>query len=177
MLAAERVPLNWANVSRSDRGLTRAGSKHFGSWANAIKAAGLDYGRIRRKGFWSRVLIVERIRALKEAGKPLNFGYVSLHHATLMVAAYQYIGSWRKAIEAAGLDYAAIRKTKRWSQRSVVSEIRRMKREGVDVSITTEVVTKCPGLRDAAIRHFGTWRAAMRAAGLEKLYRRYCPRS
>jgi hypothetical protein len=169
-LAAKGVPLNYGNVARQSQGFILAGREHFGSWENVIKELGLDYSKIRRSGFWSRALIVERIQELKKAGKPLHLTFAESNYGGLVSAASFYFGSWRVAIRAAGLDYATIRRQKVWSRREVVSEVKRVRRNGMNVSTAVEVCVKYRALHSAAIRYFGSWRAALKAAGLEKLY-------
>ena len=139
--------------------------------SDAIKAAGLDYDKIRRKSFWSKKKIVERILELKKAGEPLHVSAAEMKYGGLVGAATVYFGSWRKAIKAAGLDYAKIKRQKEWSKEEIVSEIKRMKREGLPLSTTIPVREKYRTLHAAAIRYFGSWAAAMKAAKLEKLLR------
>jgi hypothetical protein len=169
-LKARGGKLNQAEAARHDLGLYYAGRAYFGSWEKAITAAGLDYNAIRRSGFWNRARVIEQIRARKRAGLPLHVSAVEKDAGRLTSAAGVYCGSWGKAIEAAGFDYAAIKRQKEWPRPIIVSEIRRIKREGVDISTTTEVRRKYRILHAAAIRHFGSWRAALKSAGLEKLY-------
>lgn len=175
-LKARGGKLNQAETARRDLGLYYAGRAYFGSWEKAITAAGLDYGEIRRSGFWNRGRIIEQIRARQRAGKPLNVLAVERSEGRLSAAAGVYFGSWGKAVEAAGFDYAAIKQQKEWPKPRIVSEIKRMKREGMDISTTMEVRRKYRILHAAAIRHFGSWRAALKSAGLEKLYRRSAAR-
>ena len=93
-------------------------------------------------------------------------------YAALVGAASVYFGSWRKAVEAAGYDYARIKRQKEWSKPEIVREIKRMNKEGINLSTTIPVRAKYRNLHAAAIRYFGAWAAAMKAAGLGKLYRR-----
>lgn len=169
-LAAKGVPLNSGNIARNYSGLAYAGRKYLGSWEAAVGAAGLDYGEIRRKNFWSKEKIVAQLRALKKAGKPLHVSAAEDLYGGLVGATTVYFGSWRKAIEAAGFDYTKIKRQKEWSKKAVASEIKRMRREGVNISTTIAVREKYRILHAAAIRYFGSWRLALKAAGLEKLY-------
>jgi hypothetical protein len=171
VLEAKGEKLNSGHMARFHPGLGYAGRQYFGSWEGAIKAAGLDYDSIRRKGFWTRAKLAERIRGLKRAGKPLHYSAAEASYGGLVGAANAHFGSWRKAIEGAGLDYTKIKRQKEWSQKAIVREIKRMKREGLDLSTTIPVRAKYRILHAAAIRYFGTWAAAMKAAGLAKLYR------
>jgi hypothetical protein len=171
-LAARGVALNTRNVARKHSGLGYAGKRYFGNWENAITAAGLDYGEIRRKGFWSRAKIVAQIQALSKTGKPLNVVAARKTHGALANAANAYFGSWRKAVEAAGLDYADIRRGREWSKELIVKEIKRLRREGVEVGLAAEIRVKHSAVYKAVAYHLGGWRDALEAAGLERLWRR-----
>jgi tRNA A37 N6-isopentenylltransferase MiaA len=87
--------------------------RYFGSWANAIHAAGLDYDEIRRISRWDKRKIVQKIRELHRQGRELNNSSMRrMGYRGMMEAASRprNFGSWAKAIEAAGLDYDSIRK-------------------------------------------------------------------
>jgi hypothetical protein len=161
--------LNSGHIARNYPALAYAGRKYCGSWEDAIKAAGLDYEAIRRKCFWSRRKIVERIRELSAAGEPLYVSAAEVKHGGLVGAATVYFGSWRQAIKAAGFDYRKIKRQKEWSKGEIVIEMKRMRREGVDLRTTIPVRKKYRTLHAAAIRYFGSWAAAMKAAKLERL--------
>jgi hypothetical protein len=161
--------LNSGYIARNHPALAYAGRKYCGSWEAAIKAAGLNYEAVRRKRFWSRKNIVARIRELRAAGEPLNVSAAEVKHGGLVGAAAVYFGSWRQAIKAAGFDYLQIKRQKEWSKREVVSEIKRMRAQAVDLSTTIPVRRKYRTLHAAAVRYFGSWAAAMRAAKLERL--------
>jgi hypothetical protein len=170
-LKAKGEQLNSGHIARTRPALSYAARRYLGGWEDAIKAAGLDYDKIRRKNFWSKEKIVEQILALKRAGKPLNVSAAEISHGGLVGATTVYYGSWRAAIKAAGLDYTKIKKQKEWSKEEIVSEIKRMNREGLPLGTTIPVRAKYRILHAAAIRYFGSWAAAMKAAKLEKLLR------
>ncbi len=131
-LKKEGAALNSGHVARSYPALAYAARKYLGGWEEAIGAAGLDYSRIRRKRFWSRERIVERIKELHAAGEPVYVSYAEHHYQGLVGAATMHFGSWGEAIRAAGFDYSRIKRQKEWSKREIVREIKRMKREGLD---------------------------------------------
>jgi hypothetical protein len=168
-LSGRGEQLNSGHVARNHPALAYAGRKYCGSWEAAIKAAGLDYEAIRRKRFWNRKKIVARIRELKAAGEPLYVSAAEVKHGGLVGAAAVYFGSWRQAINGAGLDYLKIKRQKEWSKAEVVVEIKRMRAEAVDLSTTMSVRKKYRTLHAAAVRYFGSWAAAMKAAKLERL--------
>ncbi|MBI4098748.1 MAG: hypothetical protein HY437_01785 [Candidatus Magasanikbacteria bacterium] len=85
-----------------------AGHRVFGSWAKAIRAAGLDYGKIRKgreKGWWTKPRIIMCIRNLEKRGFRLSHSTLRNTHRPLLEAARMYFGSWSQAVEAAGISY------------------------------------------------------------------------
>jgi hypothetical protein len=161
--------LNSGHIARNYPALAYAGRKFYGSWESAIKAAGLNYESIRRKCFWSKPKIVAQIRQLKAAGVQLNVSAAEKSHGGLVGAASVYYGSWRAAIKAAGLDYTKIKRQKEWSKAEIASEIKRMKATGLELGTTIPVRKRYRTLHAAAVRYYGSWAEAMKAAKLERL--------
>jgi 5,10-methylene-tetrahydrofolate dehydrogenase/methenyl tetrahydrofolate cyclohydrolase len=164
--------LNSGYIARTRPALAYAARRYVGSWEKAIEAAGFDYSKIRRKSFWSRKKIVSYISELSAQGKPLHVSAAERMYRGLVGAATMYFGSWHKAIKAAGLDYSKIKKQKEWSKKAIVREIRRVHREGLDLSTTIPVRTQYRILHAAAVRYFGSWAAALKAARLERLLKK-----
>lgn len=103
--------LSWRHIStKIDPQLAAAATKrkHFGSWRNAIHAAGLQYGDIRRYREWDENAVIERVRELHAQGKNLNAKSMEELDITLITAARRRFDSWDKALTAAGLDYKDI---------------------------------------------------------------------
>ena len=68
-------------------------------------------------------------------------------------------------LRAAGIDPASVRRRRRaWTAQEVVKEIRRKSRAGEPLNAMD---VRPPGIRGAASRLFGSWNAALRAAGLD----------
>lgn len=103
--------LSWRHVSTQiDPQLAAAATKrkHFGSWRNAIQAAGLKYSEIRRYREWDEQAVIDRVRDLHSQGKDLNAKSMEALEITLITAARRRFESWDKALTAAGLDYTKI---------------------------------------------------------------------
>jgi 5,10-methylene-tetrahydrofolate dehydrogenase/methenyl tetrahydrofolate cyclohydrolase len=164
--------LNSGHIARVQPALAYAARRYIGSWEKAIQASGFDYSTIRRKSFWSKKKIVRRIKELKAEGKPLHVSAAEKQYCGLVGAATMYFGSWRKAIGAAGLDYNKIKRQKEWSKKVIVREIRRLHRQGMPLGSTIPVRSKCRILHAAAVRYYGSWAEAMRAARLDRLLRK-----
>lgn len=143
----------------------------FGGWRQAIMAAGYDPKVVcKRKRKWTKETILQRIRELYEAGEDLSHSAAKRNHQYLVVVAINknFFGSWRKAIEAAGLDYEKISKHEYWSKERICQRIRELYEQGEPLS-HEEAKRHHGALVSAASspRYFGSWGAAIRAAGLD----------
>jgi hypothetical protein len=141
--------------------LANAAKRFFGSWQAAVKAAGLA-GRIPIKKplrRWSKEEVVREIQKWHDSGGRLED--VSKLDQSLCGAAKTWFGSWRAAVQAAGFQTAH----RSWTKQSIVAEIRNRVQNGRSLS-SHEPSNR--SLVMVAYRHFGSWRAALQAAGVEK---------
>jgi uncharacterized protein YoaH (UPF0181 family) len=118
---------------------------------------------------WTRKTIVEHIKELHAKGEELNYTSAERNHLNLVRAAAWHFGTWRRAVESAGIDYESLSKYRRWSRERIVERIKELHAQGADLSwraISTEVD---PPLAAAALRTngFPSWREAIEAAGLK----------
>ncbi len=118
---------------------------------------------------WSREVIGAEILGLHQSGQDLNYTSVVSEDTALLRAATRYFGSWRAAIEYAGLNYDDIRKYKTWTRERIIERILELHAQGQDLSWRHVSSTVDPQLAAAATKckHFGSWRAAVSAAGLD----------
>ena len=112
---------------------------------------------------WNAELVFEKIRMMC-GNEPLNSHYISENHSDLYAAGCRLFGSWKNTIEAAGLDYAAIRKYKNWDSDHVIQEIRGRFERNEPISCRF-VQVGCRDLYMAAVHRFGGWNHAVSAAG------------
>lgn len=153
--------LNSKTIVESAPQLVLAARRFFLSWDGALKAAGLDADKIRRRLAWTRERILGQIRELARTGAPLNHAARHRRGDGLVAAARREFGSWDLALEAAGIDPESVRLTRRWTPPRILEAIRRMN----PVPIGAEVQRRDPALFDAARRRWKTWAAAVAAAG------------
>jgi hypothetical protein len=161
--------LSYSGMTRENLPLLRAATRYLGSWQAAIEHAGLDYEEIRRYRSWTNERITERIRELYAKGEDLSWRYVSLTLDPSLAAAAtkkNHFGSWRAALEAAGLDYDQIRRYRDWSDDEVIRRVRDLYAQGTSLNakkMEREYIT----LITAARRRFPSWDRTLQAAGLD----------
>lgn len=120
----------------------------------------------RKKASNERESLIRRIRQFKRVGKPLNYSAVRKSDPNLLVHARKQFGSWRKAVIAAGIDYDGLSLIQRWSKSVIVRELQQLRKTRSLTDIRT-LATKHPKLYQACIRHYGSGRAALKAAGID----------
>jgi hypothetical protein len=94
-----------AMVNRSrDRALYDAAIRHFGSWREALTAAGINLANVthRRPKHLDRDGMILWLRNRQAAGQSLVYSEVCLENRDYAHAIRREFGSWQKAIEAVG---------------------------------------------------------------------------
>ncbi len=161
--------LSYSGLSRENLPLLRAAARHFGSYPLAIAAAGLNYDDLRRYRHWTNERITDRLQELVSQGADLSWRHVSTKlDPTLAAAAVKrhHFGSWRAALEAAGLDYDTIRRYHDWDEKEVVRRIRERHARG-ELLHAKALEREDTALITAARRRFPAWHASLTAAGLD----------
>ncbi|MDI6872117.1 MAG: helix-turn-helix domain-containing protein [Bacillota bacterium] len=176
---ADGRPLNYAAVVADDEKLTGAARRLFGSWDGALAAAGFDPEAIKREArcaaqanrvppdTWTPEAVIDGIRQAATAGEDLSAHRMQQRHASLVATAQRLFGSWDAALRAAGYAPDLVRRARAWTDEEVLAEIRRLASEGADLSDRT-VAAYSPPLYGAAQEHFGSWPAALKAAGVDE---------
>ena len=95
--------------------------------------------------------------------KPSN---VAKEYPTLYVKARRVFGSWKKAVEACGVDYEEARNRKKWSREKVLHEIKNLYSNGHSLRPKDFRGNGLINLVSAATYHFGSWRKAVESSGL-----------
>lgn len=122
-----------------------------------------------RKNKWSKTIVIEHILRRHQKGRRLNSNYVQQHCSKLYNAGCVYHGSWRKAIEAAGLRYDDVRVTEPvcpvWSKKKIIKIIKR--RHELKRPLNSNYIQlKLQNLYQAGVKYFGSWALAIEAAKL-----------
>jgi hypothetical protein len=149
--------------SKVDRVLREAGKRYFGSWREAIEAAGLDYDRVRLvRAPYGADELLDRLRALAARKPRLTRGEFSREGAVIHALEREF-GSVDAALAAAGLaDWPVRERTVLLARRQILAKLRRRKRQGLPV-YGHVVRAEDFALWHAGKIRYGTWRRALAA--------------
>ena len=140
-------------VWRDDLGLYSSAKRTFGSWTAAMREAGIE---LAKPAYRNRQDVIDAIRLRHRDGLSLSGGDRAF--PTLFSAARKHFGTWRAAMEAAGLALAPRRK---WTREMLIDAIREHDRRRT----LSKVWKNDKVLFSAANKHFGGWQKALAAAG------------
>jgi hypothetical protein len=158
-------------LARKKQSLVSAAAYHFGSYRLAIEAAGIDYAEISRRPRWTKPAIIRLIKAARRDGQDLHWSAVTRRRDELGRAAFaslqpRLFGRWDRALSAAGLDADDVSRYRRWDRNTVAFELR--SRAMDDEPLNSGAIQRDDsGLHAAAVRHFGSYDRALRAARVD----------
>lgn len=165
------MKLGYRSVRRHKPRLAARAVYHFGGWSNALSAAGIDPKLHTRNPHWTKDRIIRVIKSARRASVDLTWSEVVARRDELARAAFAAIrrrnfGSWSRALQAAGVDPDLERKHTRWDRQTIAFELRQRQAEGEPMN-SAAVQRDLPALHAAALRHFGSFDAALRAARID----------
>lgn len=121
----------------------------------------------RRPGrYASPDAVTQAILQRRRCGLPINYGAVLTEDRFLAAAAKRHFSNWSVALRACGLDPASIVLYRQWTPQTIVNAIRDLAGRGEPVHYK-RVFHIDAGLLQAASHAFGSWDAALTAAGLD----------
>jgi putative sterol carrier protein len=97
--------LNSTYILENHSDLYSAANVWYNGWENAIVAFGLNYDEIRKYKSWTKEKIISEINRLNKSNIRINSRNVKEKYPALHGASCCHFGSWKEAIEAAGLNY------------------------------------------------------------------------
>lgn len=159
--------MNANAVKRDGHDLFVAAIRHYRNWGNAIRAAGLDAEAVSRRRTWTVQRVIQAIHELDRQGVALNQASVRKLDQGPIQAARKLLGSWDNALRAAGYDPMDIRRIRRpWTKSEVIAAIQAQAAAGAPL---TQNGMRPRSARFAAMRLFGSFKAALRKAGVHHL--------
>lgn len=172
--------LTSGNIQDNHGGLFLAAYRYCGNWRKAIEAAGLRYQdisllEVRIRQALTADEVIATIRKMHHLGSCLSSSHIQKTQSRLYGRVMTHFGSWKKAIEAANLDYQSFakrritRQRKRgwWTKNRVILQIKRLEQQGKRLDTTSvQRSLVSAALFTAAVKHFGGWDRAVEAAGI-----------
>ncbi|UNL92004.1 hypothetical protein IE382_23005 (plasmid) [Bacillus subtilis] len=131
--------------------------KHFGSFNAGLEAAGLASNTTRKRTYTESDLIEILQQKAKELGRPPKTREVKQSGSII-----KHFGSFSKGLEAAGLVSNRKRPDKSYTEKELIAIIQQKTRELGRPPRSTELKQT-----STIIRHFGSFNAGLKAAGLE----------
>jgi hypothetical protein len=170
-LSKQKKDLSYNAMTRKMQPLVSAAAYHFGSYRSAVEKAGIDYATVIRRPRWTKPMIIALIKNAKRKSEDLHWSAVTKRRDDLGRAAFaslqpRLFGSWDRALHAAGLDADEVNRYRKWNKNTIVFELRGRAKEHEALN-SGAVQREDPGLHAAAVRHFSTYDAALRAARLD----------
>jgi hypothetical protein len=165
------IDLYWSAVSKRRDELGKAAfaslqPRLFGQWHRALHAAGLDADEISQYRAWDRHTVVFELKSRASDREALNSGALQREDPGLHAAAVRYFKTYDNALKAAKLDPERLRLRKSWSKPVVLAAIKAAGKRGTHLS-DSAMRQQYPALYGAAVRFFGTYTAARKAAGVK----------
>jgi hypothetical protein len=115
---------------------------------------------------WNEATILRELRRMHAEGRDLSLAAVKDRSGgSLLGPAMHRFGSWRKAIEAAGIDYSTVERVREWTPDAVMQALRERHESGRAVGGGAVQREDIP-LWAAAKRYFGSYQGALDAAGI-----------
>ena len=129
-LSEVHSPLSSKFVQTDHRPLYMAALKRFGNWGNAIRAAGLEYRRIRLRRLQTPDELKEEIRRLYQRGESLSYTYMRNKYQYLLASGMKKLGdgSWVRAREVCGI-HINCRKLAAEARKAALQEEERKRQE------------------------------------------------
>lgn len=166
--AKDGLPVNSEAVAIDDVGLVFAARSQFGSYPDALRAAGFDASAIHmRNEPMSEAEIIAVLKGRHKQGLPINYEALSDEKKHRLLGSIRSrFKTYRAAILAAGFDYDKVRLQRKWTPQIVLTEIKSLVSRGEPLS-AGYISAKYKSLHHAGSSHFTSWRKAVEAAGYD----------
>ena len=163
--------LSYNAMAKRKQSLVSAAAYHFGSYRRAIEKSNIDYQDVLRRPRWSKQSIIALIKKARRDDIPLHWSAVTQRRDELGKAAFaslqpRLFGRWDRALQAAGMDAGDVSQYRAWDKNTVLFDLK--SRAADSEALNSGALQKeDAGLHAAAVRHFGSYEAALKAAKLD----------
>lgn len=165
-MQAEGRDLSLAAVKDRKLGSLLGPAMHrFGSWRNAIEAAGIDYSTVERVREWNRENVLQALRKRYQTGRGMGGGAVQKEDIPLWAAAKRYFGSYQDALDTAGISIPQPPEEWTWPIPRLQEELRKLHKQGADLS-SGRIRKTHRELFYAFRSRMGSWRKAVESIGV-----------
>jgi hypothetical protein len=150
-----------------DARLVPACKARFGSYRRAVTAAGFDYEKIVPVGRppMRRQEVLRSLREIDSCGGDLRLSAVKRTHGRVLYSARRRFGTYRKAVQAAGLGYPPKKPLHHWPWPLVLQRLRELHQQGENLERAAFARNHVP-LYAAAIYYYRSYVGAVGEAGL-----------
>lgn len=164
--------------SKAPSALTSAGIRVFGSWREAVTAAGINYGKIATPRKHDDEVVLDWLRSLARKQPQMTLRELQDHGGHAVVARRRW-GSLEAAARAAGITRWPLRvRNRALSRDALLRAIQRLDAQGHALTMYSMRTTpRGYFLLNSATHHFPTWGHAVRAAKRNDSGPRSRPRS
>ena len=138
-------------------------SSRFGSWNEAIEAAGYS-PRSSRDEYTRSELIAEINRVADVCDKRPTLDDIAEHGDISRNTYHNRFDSWNDTLEAAGFEPR--RSTNRIDDTKLVAALQELKADIKEIPTTTHMDENGPYSSGVYINRYGSWKAALEAAGI-----------
>jgi hypothetical protein len=169
-LNREHEPLHHAAAETKYPALVLAAYRYFGSYGVAIRAAGLNYERIRIRPMpsWDQKRVLNRLKELDSADSGLWKRAIRRVEPYLERAARRNFGSYERAAKIVGISRNRLKPPpyRIWSPVKIIGDLMAMYHSDPRQLKPAMLMEKNPQLLRACRRQMGSYRLALKAAGI-----------
>ena len=163
--------LSYNALAKRKQSLVSAAAYHFGSYRRAVEKANIDYAEVLRRPRWSKQAIIALIKQARRDDVPLHWSAVTQRRDELGKAAFaslqsRLFGRWDRALQAAGMDAGDVSQYRAWDKNTVLFDLKGRAADGEPLN-SGALQKEDAGLHAAAVRHFGSYETALKAAKLD----------
>ncbi|MGF1635390.1 MAG: hypothetical protein ACFCVE_16205 [Phycisphaerae bacterium] len=170
-LKRSKADLSYNALAHTHQSLLSAAAYHFESYRKAVEAAGIDYAEVSRRPRWTKLKIIKLIKDARKRKQDLHWSAVTKRGDELAKAAFaslqpRLFGKWDRALAAAGIDADEVNLYRSWNKDAVVTELKQRAADSYPLG-SGALQQEDPGLHAAAVRYFGRYDDALKAARLD----------